>query len=280
MVRLGLIGDNIKRSKSPLLHRLAGGLCGLEVTYEPLIPADMGMDFEAVFAFCQNEGFAGINITYPYKEMVFSRLVIEDPRVRAIGACNTVLFREGGSLGLNTDYTGFMTAIRTALGGHKPGVVAMAGAGGVGKAAAFGIAELGASELRIFDMDTGKANALADALRASGTAMKVTVAASIDEAVERTDGLVNCTPLGMDGIPGTAIPRRLIPGRRWAFDAVYTPVDTQFLMDARAEGVTPISGYELFFNQGVDAFRAFTGREVDAVALRAALKAEEGKAAA
>jgi len=173
-----------------------------------------------------------------------------------------------------------MTAIRTALDGDKPGVVAMAGAGGVGKAAAFGIAELGASELRIFDMDTGKANALADALRASGTAMKVTVAASVDEAVEGTDGLVNCTPLGMDGIPGTAIPRRLIPGRRWAFDAVYTPVDTHFLMDARAEGVTPISGYELFFNQGVDAFRAFTGREVDAVALRAALKAEEAKAAA
>lgn len=274
MVRLGLIGDNIRRSKSPLLHRLAGRLCGLEVTYESLIPADLDLDFDAVFERCRSEGFAGINITYPYKETVFSRLVVDDPRVRAIGACNTVLFREDGSYGLNTDYTGFIAAIRGGLQGAAPGTVAMAGAGGVGKAVAFGLADLEADELRIFDMDPNKAEALASSLRAANSSMKVAVASTIEEAVGGSDGLVNCTPLGMNGIAGTAIPRQLIPGRRWAFDAVYTPVDTEFLLDARAEGVTTISGYELFFHQGVDAFRAFVGRDVDPDALRAALLSE------
>jgi shikimate dehydrogenase len=48
-IRLGLIGDNIKRSKSPLLHTLAGRLCGLDVRYDTLIPADLGQSFAAVF---------------------------------------------------------------------------------------------------------------------------------------------------------------------------------------------------------------------------------------
>lgn len=275
MFRLGLIGDNIKRSKSPLLHRLAGRLCGLDVSYEPLIPADMGLDFDAVFERCRADGFSGINITYPYKETVFARLTIEDPRVRAIGACNTVIFAGAGPLGLNTDYTGFMAAFRENLAGVDAGVVAMAGAGGVGKAVAFGLAELGAVQLRLFDRDAAKARALASALRAAGLAMDVGIASSIEEAADGSDGLVNCTPLGMSGIPGTAVERRLMAGRRWAFDAVYTPADTRFLLDARAEGLATMSGYELFFHQGVDAFRAFTGRDVDTAALRKALADEK-----
>ncbi len=60
-------------------------------------------------------------------------------------------------------------------------------------------------------------------------------------------------------------------GARWAFDAVYTPVDTEFLCDARAGGLETLSGYELFFHQGVDAFKLFTGCSVDMDALRAEL---------
>lgn len=276
MVRLGLIGDNISRSKSPLLHRLAGQLCGLDVRYEPLIPADMGLDFDAVFARCADGGFRGINITYPYKETVFSRLHVDDPRVQAIRACNTVLFVDGGPTGLNTDYTGFVAAFRTNLPQAKPGIVAMAGAGGVGKAVAFGLADLGATELRLYDKDTTRAQTLAQALHPAVPDMKVVVAATIEDACDGADGLVNCTPLGMNGIPGTAMPAPLMRGCSWAFDAVYTPVDTQFLTDARANGLATISGYELFFFQGVDAFHAFTGETVDTSALRAALRTEQG----
>ena len=84
-------------------------------------------------------------------------------------------------------------------------------------------------------------------------------------------GLINCTPVGMVGHEGTALPRRLMAGAAWAFDAVYTPVDTQFLQDAEAEGLTTLSGYELFFFQGVEAWTIFSGRQVDQSALRKAL---------
>lgn len=271
MIRLGLIGDNIRRSRSPLLHRLAGRLCGLEVSYEPLIPADMGAGFDTVFEGCRDGGFRGINITYPYKETIFPRLVVADARVRAIGACNTVTFEAGRSLGCNTDYTGFASAFRAAFPGASPGVVLLAGAGGVGKAIAFALADLGAAELRLVDTDRARAEALAAALAAAALPTRAVVIDTIEDAAAGCEGLVNCTPLGMTGIPGTAVPKHLLSGRRWAFDAVYTPVETRFLRDARAAGLESVSGYELFFHQGVDAFRAFTGVPVDVAALRAAL---------
>ncbi|RCS22062.1 shikimate dehydrogenase [Phyllobacterium salinisoli] len=270
-VRLGLIGDNIARSQSPLLHVLAGRLCGLTVTYDRLIPADLGRDFGAVFGLCKCEGFRGINITYPYKEQVTALVGIADPAIAAIGACNTVVFDRTLPSGHNTDYTGFMSAFRKTFGAAFPGKVAMAGAGGVGKAVAFGLAGLGCTHLAIFDRDSQRAWSLRLALERSGSAMAVEVVPAIEDAAADADGLINCTPLGMVGYPGTAIPKAVLGRQRWAFDAVYTPVDTVFMNDARAAGLAVISGYELFFHQGVDAFHFFTGAAVDPAALRAEL---------
>ncbi|MBX9462395.1 MAG: shikimate dehydrogenase [Aquamicrobium sp.] len=270
-IRLGLIGDHIARSQSPRLHVLAGRLCGLEVTYDRLIPADMGMDFGSVFDRCADEGYRGINVTYPYKETVVPRLTVPDPLTASIGACNTVLFGDGLPQGHNTDFSGFAAAFRASFGDVSPGAVAMAGAGGVGKAIAFALARLGARELRIYDMDASRARALAAALAGTGVPMQTIVAESIAAAADGSDGLINCTPIGMAGHPGSPFPGDALQGPGWAFDAVYTPVDTQFLQGAGAAGMTVMSGWELFFHQGVQAFRHFTGREVDAPALRSAL---------
>jgi shikimate dehydrogenase len=270
VIQLGLIGDNIRRSKSPLLHRLAGELCGLDVRYDPLIPADLGLDFDAAFARCAESGYRGINVTYPYKEQVFARLAVGNAHTRSVAACNTVLFGEGVPQGFNTDCSGFAAAFRANFGNAAPGRVAMAGAGGVGKAIGFALAGLGAAELAIFDPDDRKGRALADALRQSAD-LPVRLANSVEEAMEGVDGLVNSTPLGMIGHPGSAFPIEWLKRARWAFDAVYTPIETDFLAAAGAAGLSILSGYELFFHQGVDAFRLFTGVEVDQPALRAAL---------
>ncbi len=270
-IRLGLIGDNIAASSSPALHRIAGELSGLKVTYDLLRPADLKRSFDEVLAWAEADGYRGLNITYPYKERVVAHLDVPDPAVRAIGACNTVLFGPGRPVGWNTDYSGFMAAYRHSFGDKRPGRVAMAGSGGVGRAIAFALCELGAAELRLFDIDAGKSQALAEALRSLAAATTVTVASGIDEATRDADGLVNSTPIGMVGIGGSPFPPATIPGRRWAFDAVYTPVDTPFVVAARAAGLSVMSGYELFFYQGVDAFLHFTGKTVPETALRTAL---------
>jgi shikimate dehydrogenase len=99
----------------------------------------------------------------------------------------------------------------------------------------------------------------------------VTVTADPAEAAAGAYGIINCTPVGMVGYGGTLLPRELMADASWAFDAVYTPVDTQFLKDAKAEGLTIISGYELFFYQGLHAWEIFSGRPIDEPSLRHAL---------
>jgi shikimate dehydrogenase len=147
----------------------------------------------------------------------------------------------------------------------------MVGAGGVGKAVAFALMGLGLKELRLVECDLPKAEALAAALKAEDRTLDVTVTADPAEAAAGAYGVINCTPVGMVGHDGTPLPRDLMAGASWAFDAVYTPIDTQFLQDAKAEGLTIISGYELFFYQGLHAWEIFSGRPIDEASLRRAL---------
>jgi shikimate dehydrogenase len=270
-VKLGLIGDNIARSQSPRLHELAGRLSGIPVSYERLIPRDLGQDFETIFLRARDAGFRGLNITYPYKERVVPLLHVPDPRVAALGAVNTVFFAEDGPEGHNTDWSGFLAGYRHAFGDRAPGAVCMVGAGGVGKAVAFGLIELGVKDLRLVERDLPKAEALAEALRAAASDLQVTVTSDVAGGAAGAEGLINCTPVGMVGYDGTPLPRASMTGAEWAFDAVYTPVDTQFLRDAAAEGLQVMSGYELFFYQGLHAYAVFHGQPIDEAALRRAL---------
>lgn len=257
-LRLGLIGDNIRASRSPDLHRICGELNGIDVSYDLYIPPELGLDFEATFRRCMDDGLAGFNVTLPYKERVMELVTVEDPDTAQIGAVNTVRLGNGMPRGFNTDHTGFMAAYRSAFGDAAPGRVALIGAGGVGKAIAFALLRLGATELRVVDKDLAKARALASTLAANGTA-GISVHAEADEAIAGADGVVNCTPLGMTGYPGSPLEGSRLNGQSWAFDAVYTPVDTLFRVQVEAAGLKFLSGYELFFFQGVHAFEIFTG---------------------
>ena len=271
-LQLGLIGDNIARSRAPLLHRLAGAQTGMDVRYDRLVPASLGQDFEGVFARCAEAGFRGINVTYPYKERVVRHLRIDDPLVRAIGAVNTVVFDADGAVGYNTDHSGFAEAYRAARDA-PPGPTLMIGTGGVGRAIAFALAALGAEELRLVDRVPEKAEALAAALNLAAPEMRVRVGTSPESAAAGVSGLVNCTPVGMDGLDGIPIAASAMAGAEWAFDAVYTPPDTAFLGAATALGLVAISGYELFFWQGVHAWAHFSGAPLDRERLRADLAA-------
>ena len=269
MIRLGLIGDNIKPSRAPKLHKEAGRLCGVAITYDLLIPADMGMTFDGVFDKCCASGMHGLNITYPYKQIAVAKVEVEDPLVRRLGAINTVVFGSDGVRGYNTDHSGFIAAYRATFGSVEPGHTVIMGAGGAGSAVAFGLTALGCGELTIVDKDVAKAEALAQAL--GDIPVKVATRRNVDGGVLDVEGIVNCTPVGMAGHPGSPIDASFLGPQRWAFEAIYTPRQTEFIRAASAAGLKVMHGYELFIHQGVDAFRLFTGQSVDKTALRAAL---------
>lgn len=272
-LQLGLIGDNIAASRAPLLHRLAGEQHGIVVTYDRLVPREIGKSFEALFDHVAQAGYRGINVTYPYKEKAATKVRISDPLVRAMGAINTVLFGADQPEGFNTDYSGFLSAYRAARGDQPPGAVLLIGAGGVGRSLAFALAGLGARELRIADLDEGRAAALALALRGSTPALSLTIGRDAAALAQGIEGVVNATPVGMVGHNGTPLPAAAMPVRGWAFDAVYTPVNTDFITAAAAAGLNAISGYELFIGQGVDAWHLFSGLPLDEARLREDLAA-------
>ena len=270
-IRLGLIGDNIAASRAPRLHAIAGRMRGVEASYDLLVPAEQDAGFDELFARCAAGDYRGLNITHPYKERAAARVAIENPLVRAMGAVNTVLFEPAGARGFNTDHSGFIAAWRARFEPARPGIVCQAGAGGVGKAVAFGLAELGAAAVRLVDLDHARAESLAAALRVARPGIEVEVLASLEEAASGAQGIVNCSPVGMVGHEGTPVPREFMRGAAWAFDAVYTPVDTRFLADASAAGLETLSGYELFLEQGADCSELFLGGPVDRARLRQAL---------
>ncbi len=273
-IRLALIGTGIDRSRAPRLHEAAGRLCGLRVRYalRPLDDASPGA-LEAAIARCVEDGCTGINITHPFKERAVALVDRPSPEVQRLASLNTVRFAAGGAReGFNTDHSGFMAAYRRAFGDESPGTVGIAGAGGAGRAVAFALAALGARRVRLYDREPARAEALSVALGAAAPGTPVDACACPEAVAEGADGLVNCTPLGMHHVPGSALPPALLAGRRWVFDAVYTPPETEFVRAARAAGARVLGGYELFLYQGIHAFHIFCGADVDEAALRRALE--------
>jgi len=219
-------------------------------------------------------GFAGVNVTFPYKEAVVSLLDELSPGARAIGAVNTVVVRGGRLIGYNTDTTGFGRAVTELVRDPAQSRVAVIGAGGVGRAIAFALAETGVSEIRIFDTDRVKAQQLAAQLKSHG---EVRAAGSVEDAMRGATGVVNGSPVGMLPNRGTPVPDALLHKGMWVADAVYTPLWTPLLNAAKAKGAEVMTGRELAIYQAADAFELFTGLKPSAVEMGNAFDAVMAK---
>jgi shikimate dehydrogenase len=251
----GLIGAPIKHSASPAMHERAAEALGLRGHYQLIEvagadAAGLSMMLEGV----RRLGFAGVNVTYPYKEAVVALLDELAPGAAAMGAVNTVVVKDGRLVGHNTDTTGFARAVAPLLA-PSGNAVAVIGAGGVGKAIAFALASRKVSDIRIFDSEPGRAEKLAALLKTKG----VRVAASVEDALDGATGLVNGTPVGMLPNRDTPVEPALLTAELWVADAVYSPLITPLLAAARAKGARIMTGRELAIYQAADAFELFTG---------------------
>lgn len=266
-ILLGLVGAPIRHSASPAMHEAAADAVGLRAHYQLIEVA--GADEAALRELLRSLrtiGFSGVNVTYPYKEAVVPLLDGLSDGAREVGAVNTVVVEGDRLVGHNTDATGFARALAARFGRAVPGPVALVGAGGVGKAAAWALAGLGA-EIRIVDTDPRKAGALADSVRGAR------VCADAAEALDGARGLVNGTPVGMLPDRGSPVPAALLRPDLWVADAVYSPLWTPLLEAARAVGAPVMTGRDLAIHQALDAFRLFTGHEAPPEAMERAFDA-------
>jgi shikimate dehydrogenase len=253
----GLLGAPIAHSAAPTMHERAAEALGFRCHYQLIEIAGAGRDeLKVLLEGVRRLGFAGVNVTFPYKEAVVDLLDELSPGAALIGAVNTVIVRDGRLIGHNTDTTGFARAVTPLVTASSHGAVAVIGAGGVGKAIAFALAGLGVGELRIFDTDHAKAAHLA--ARREGH-VRTTVTHSVEDALRGVAGMVNGSPIGMLPSHGTPVPDSLLHAGLWVADAVYSPLWTPLLTAARAKGATVMTGRELAIYQAADAFELFTG---------------------
>lgn len=268
---VGLIGRGILASRSPKLHEKEADAQGLRLVYSLFDFAELDLmerDLPRLLDAVELTGFAGVNITHPFKQAVIEQLDELSEEAQRIGAVNTVAFRDGRRLGYNTDVTGFARAFEHVLGGVATDRIVLLGAGGAGAAVAQALLELGAGQLTIHDLDRQRVATLIDRLAQHFDSTRLIVGMNLADAVAVADGVVNATPMGMVEHPGTAVPVEMLHASRWVADIVYFPLQTALLTAARRAGCRVMDGSGMAVQQAVGAFEIFTGRPADAVRMR------------
>ncbi len=263
-VRVGLVGRGIQLSRTPAMHVAGGAAHGLDYRYDLLDPEMMEgtPTLTQMVETAEAEGFAGLNVTFPFKREVIDLLDELSPAAQKVGAVNTVVFTGGKRRGHNTDFWGFSESLRQGLPDAPRRCALLLGAGGAGGAVAHALSDVGVADLMIFDQSAEAAQTLADAV--GGRAVS-----DLASAARAADGIINATPMGMAKLPGTAIDTALLEPRHWVADIVYFPRETALLTHARTKGCRVLDGSGMAVFQAVRAFEFFTGLKPDAARMRA-----------
>jgi shikimate dehydrogenase len=262
-VLVGLIGANILKSLSPALHADAFSAAGIDGYYH-LMDVDIlrGRSLAQLLDAAKIAGFAGTNVTFPFKQEVLGLLDELDCEAAEIGALNCVtIAADGRTKGYNTDRSGFRRSFEHHLGraAAEEASVALVGAGGAGRAVAFALMDLGVADLAIHDRNEAQTASLVADLRRHFGEARCRAADDLARDVAAADGVVNATPVGMLGMPGNPVPAAALRPEHWAADVIYTPLETEFIKAARARGARVLTGGGMCVYQAIEAFRLFTG---------------------
>ena len=266
----GVIADPIGHSLSPLIHNAAFQSLQLNKVYVPFrVPRE---DLATFIDEATELGIKGLSVTIPHKEAVIDLLHYSDEAVRGIGAANTLVFQDRQRYGYNTDYTAAMTSLEEAIAGHfrEDGLLAnktalVMGAGGVGRAIAFGLAERG-MQVVVCDGEAERAGTLAARLHCR------VVDWSARHGVY-ADVVVNCTPIGMHpNVDDTPYAKHHMRPAMVVFDAVYNPENTLFVKEARGRSCKVVTGVDMFVRQAAMQFKLFTGLDAPLDVMRETIK--------
>ena len=255
-VKTAVIGHPIGHSKSPVIHKYWIDKHGLDGTYEALdIPC------ETLKNGIQNlvdEGYAGFNVTLPHKTAIMEYCDEIDDIATAIGAVNTVTIKDGKLHGTNTDAFGFLENIKQNARNFdfKAGKAVIIGAGGAAKAVLHALLEEGVQNIVITNRTPEKANAL---LAQNPYGIKVIPWDERGTAVVKANLVVNTTSLGMSGQPPLEIDLGGINDDALVTDIVYTPLETDFLKQAKDAGLQTVTGIGMLLHQARPGFELWHG---------------------
>jgi shikimate dehydrogenase len=264
---IGLIGANIQGSLSPALF--ADAFTAAEIDgYYHLLDVDRlpGRRLPHLLEALKTTGFAGANITFPFKQDIIPLLDAVDPEAAQTGAVNTVAIGpDGRATGYNFDRPGWRHAFEEAFGrsSAQGATVVLVGAGGAGRAVAFALMDLGVASVVVHDQDAARAGALAADIARHYDASRARVSGHLEREIAAAHGVVNATQVGMRGFPGNPVPVAALTAAHWCADVIYTPIETAFIQAAAGKGARVMSGDGMCVHQAVEAFQLLTGIKPD-----------------
>ena len=256
-VLAGVMGWPVAHTRSPAIHNHWIAKHGLKGAYVqlPVHPDRL----EAAIRGLPALGFAGCNVTVPHKVSAMQYMDEVHPAAQRVAAINTIVVRPDGSLlGMNNDGAGYIQSLRDADAAWRgdAGPALVLGAGGAARAIVVALLDEGAPEVRIANRTQDKAQALADAF---GSRVKVVPWAERNGAMAGVSLLVNTTTQGMHGQSALDVQLDDLPAQAMVSDAIYIPMETPLLAQARLRGHRTVNGLGMLLNQARPAFQSWFG---------------------
>jgi shikimate dehydrogenase len=269
--RVALIGYPLKRRHSVIMHNAAFDHFSIDAMYELREMAREGVP--SFVSEARGDDWLGFQVTAPYKQIVMEHLDEIESGAKQIGAVNSVLRREDGTLvGFNTDAPGFQRAAEGELNVQFSGLrVAVAGAGGVARAVVHALVTAGAESVVVCDLEPSRAEDLATGF--GNDVRAVPVGSRFEEELRRVDLAVNATTVGMIQ-SGVAFDPDVLQDSAVVFDLVYNPPESELLRRSRARGLRASNGLGMLIAQAEIAFERWTGVPGAGPIMRTALAAE------
>lgn len=257
MKKAGVVGHPVAHSLSPKLHGYWLKHYGIDGEYKAydIAPENLAQFFETMEA----QGFVGCNFTIPHKERALELVDIADDLAVAVGAVNTVMVKDGKTVGTNTDVAGFYENLKpyvSRLAAKDKQKAVVLGAGGAARAVVVALRQLGFGSIIVTNRSADKAEALARQHGLISLPWNEREAALLD-----ADLLVNTTSLGLAGQPPLELSLATLPAHAIVTDIVYKPLMTPLLEAAKARGLTVVDGLGMLLYQAAPGFAAWFGRD-------------------
>lgn len=259
---LGLFGNPLSFTMSPLMHNTSFQQMGLNYIYIPFEAKKE--DFYNTIKSMRYFNFAGGNVTSPFKTEVINYLDEIDPKAKIIGAVNVISLNDGVLKGFNTDGEGFVESLKYEKNIEPKGSkFIILGCGGAARAIIMTLAFHQAERIYIANRTLNKAIDLAEEVnKIRNCAAPIELNNyEVERYINDVDVIINTTKVGMypdiDKMPVevNAINKKLV-----ACDIIYNPIHTKFLKSMQARGVDVMTGVGMLVNQGVESFRIWTGK--------------------
>ena len=273
---LGVIGDPVEHSLSPVMHNAAIADLGVDYVYIPLpikredLPKAIA-GFEAI-------ALVGFNITIPHKQAILPFLNEVSATAQMVGAVNTVCRTPQGWYGTNTDVIGFLAPLRALSANWSEVTPLILGNGGAARAVVVGCYELGCRDIYVVGRNQQKLAQFQQSWEQSPVQerLKIYPWSDLGELMAQTTLIVNTTPIGMsphdEQSPIDESMLKHLQPNTIAYDLIYTPNPTRFLQQAQNQGAIAINGLEMLVQQGAAALELWLGQPVPIDIMRNSLR--------